>query len=195
MFLLGPCSNIVPKEHVAYNVVPEKSPVAPYFGPNWAFIPVDDNRLLDEMKRIGRAVAMAALKSLERASPAELQSAALHAYTLDIPLDPALPGSIEDVESAIKFLVPEYESFLRSGMPLIHMRLLANRLNWLEWAGKKSLGLFTDDDRQAGKKEMPVSILQLNDINLVFMHSEIAMETDEAFACNSSRHETADGEV
>ncbi|NLF40302.1 hypothetical protein GX586_12710 [bacterium] len=180
MFLLGPCCNIVPKEFVEYRVVPEKSPRPPYFGPNWAFVPVDDSKLLAETKRIGRDVAQAALKGLDGAPAMPLRRASHNAYITGVPLDPALPRTIVEVERAIAFLMPEYESFLRSGRPLIEMRLLANRLNWLEWAGKKSLGLLTDEDRETGSTPMPVSILQLNDLAVVFMHSEIATETDAA---------------
>jgi len=180
MFLLGTTGNIVPKEKVEYRVVPEKSPVAPYLGPNWAFEPVDEKNLLDEMKRIGTDIANAAIRGLEKSKAEELKRAVHHPFASDILIDPALPASMEELESMKKALVPEYISFMRSGLPLSQMRLLANRLNWLEWAGKKSLGLLNDDDRRAGKKQMPLSVLQLNDINMAFMHSEISMETDMA---------------
>ncbi len=180
MFLLGTAANLVPKEKVEYKVVPEKSPVAPYSGPNWAFVPVNDNELLDEMKRIGRDIALAALKGLENKSSTDLRNVVHKPYLMETHLDPALPRNIEELSNMKKMLLPEYESFLRTGLPLVEMRLLANRFNWIEWAGIKSLGSLTDDNRKAGMKEMPISVLRLNDINLVFMHSEMPKETDEA---------------
>jgi len=177
MFLLGTCANIVPKEKVEYRVVPEKSPRPPYLGPNWAFEPVKEEQLLEEMRRIGKAIADAALKGLGKNFPIALQQVTYKTWRQPVALDPCLPQSMEELSRMQKPLVAEYMAFLRAGKPLASLQLLANRLNWLEWAGKKSLGVLLETDRKRGEKEMPLSILCLNNIKLVFMHSEIPMET------------------
>jgi hypothetical protein len=180
MFLLGPSANLVPKERVKYVIDKDHVPPFPYVGPISALYPESDDALLAEMQRIGDALGQAALEALEKSPAAPMTSMRFAQERIALPLDPALPRSEEEVQRLRAALVPEYEAFLNRGGPPRELRSLANRLNWVEWAATKSLGALTDGDRDAGEVALPVSVAVVNDTPVVFMHSEVPMETTAA---------------
>jgi len=177
MFLSGACGNLVPKEKVKYVIDWDKVPQFPYMGPSSAFDPADDNELLAEMNRIGTGIAKAALDGLKSSPIQNVSSFKFASQEVALPLDPGLPRTTEEVDCIRKALVSEYEASLRQGNPLRELRGLANRLNWLEWAAPISMNALTDEDRAAGRKNMPLSVIALNSSILLFMHSEISVET------------------
>ncbi len=61
--------------------------------------------------------------------------------------------------------------------PLRELRGLANRLNWLLWAGDCGLRSLNQEDRDTGTIDLPLTTIRLNDTVLVFMNSEISVET------------------
>lgn len=177
MFLSGACGNLVPKEKVKYVVDWDKVPQFPYMGPSSAFDPADDNELLAEMKRIGTDIAKAAIDGLKDSPIEDGASFKFASQPFAVPLDANLPADKKEVECIRKALVSEYESSLRQGEPLRELRGIANRLNWLEWAAPISMDVLTEQDRAAGEKKLPVSAVALNSNILIFMHSEISVET------------------
>jgi hypothetical protein len=177
LFLLGPSADLAPKERVRYTLDESKVPPFPFMGTTSAYVPESDAAQLAELKRIGTAVADAALKGLAGAAAQPLQRLAAAHCEQAVPIDPALPtdrGAIQRIKAA---LVPQYEAFLGQGGPPREMRGLANRLNWLEWAAEKALTVLTPQDRARGAIQMPLAAVRLNDTAMAFMHSEVSMET------------------
>jgi hypothetical protein len=177
LFLLGPSADLAPKERVRYVLDESRIPPFPFMGTTSAFYPESDAAQLAELKRIGTAVADAALKGLAGASAQPLLRLSAAHCEQAVPIDPALPADRKEIQRIRTALVPEYEAFLRQGGPAREMRSLANRLNWLEWAAEKALTVLTPQDRQAGAIQMPLAAVRLNDTAMAFMHSEVSMET------------------
>jgi hypothetical protein len=176
LFLLGPAANLVPKERVRYALGPE-SPPPSYFGPTSALVPVNDAELLDETDRIGREVGEAALAALEGRTPRPLARAVLRPRPCPVPLDPLLPTTADEIDRMQDVLREEHEAVLRAGGPLRELRALANRMSWLQWAGRKGLVVLSEVDRSRGEVVLPAWVLALEDQVLAFLHSEVAVET------------------
>ena len=177
MFITGACGDLVPKEKVKYMVNWDAVPPSPYMGPSSAFYPENEKELLNEVDRIGTTIANVALESLKSSSAQEINYFGIESGTFDVPLDAALPKSQQEIELIRNALVAEYQESLRQGNPLREMRGLANRLNWVDWAGSASLTTISDKERKAGVKEMPLSVMVVNKQVFIFMHSEIPVET------------------
>ncbi len=177
MFVSGACGNLVPKEKVKYVIDWDKVPEFPYMGPSSAFDPADDNELLAEVERIGTAIARAATDALNNSAAEEIRSFKFACGDFGVPIDAALPRSSEEVECIREALVSEYEAALNQQSPLRELRGLANRLNWLEWAAPFAMDVLTDEERAAGEKKLPIAAVALDSSVLVFMHSEISVET------------------
>ena len=187
LFLLGPAADLVPREHVTYEVDQAHVRGPGYFGPSSALVAQSDAHVLAEMNRIGRELGEAALDALSDAAPEQLTALAAICRPFAAPLGPLLPPSRSEINRMRRPLLDEYQSYLRRGGSVRELRLLANRMNWLEWAATKSLNLLSDQERAAGAKEMPVWAVRINQTRMAFMHSEIAMETSERL-----RTDTAD---
>ena len=177
LFLLGPSGNLVPKERVRYEVNGDWKPQKAYMGPTSAFYPVDENELLAETERIGHEIARAAIDAINKAAFQELSTINFLSKSFDVTLDPTLPDNEGEMKRTREILMAEYDAFLHGGGQICELRRLANRLNWLDWSAAYSLNLLSDKERKTGFKSMPFSILSLNSIHFVFMHSEISMET------------------
>lgn len=177
MFLSGACCNLVPKERVKYKVNLNAVPDYPYMGPSSAFYPENEKELLDEVNRIGTTIAHKALASLKSSTLEEVSSFKIGSRLFDVPLDGTLPKSHQEIDMIKKALVEEYHASLRQGNPLREMRGIANRLNWLDWAGALSINKINDEERKSGIKKMPVTIMAINKNVFVFLHSEISVET------------------
>jgi hypothetical protein len=177
LFLLGPCANLVPKERVQYALDPTRTLPPSYFGPTSALVAVDDAELLRETERIGRELGETALAALHGSRPRPLARVAFRTRPCTVPLDPLLPGSVEEAERMQAVLRDEHEAFLRTGAPLRELRALANRMNWLEWAAPKGLAQLTTDERARAEAVLPATAIALGDQVLAFLHSEVAVET------------------
>jgi hypothetical protein len=177
VFLNGPCADLVPKEKVRYVLDEKGVPPLPYLGPTSAFFPESDAALLRETGRIGEELAEAALAGLRGAEARQVEGVRGATTLFGVPLDPALPATWEDLETVRRALAPEFEAWRGAGGSVAELRRLANRLNWLEWAATKSLHSLTEEDRRRGEKPMPVSVVEIGDLRMVFMPSEIALAT------------------
>ncbi len=179
MFLLGTAADIVPKEDVEYKIDTRNLPDQYYFGPSSAFLPVDENKLLAETYRIGRAIGEKAVISLKGVIPEPLTSLSFKYTSVDMPLDPLLPKNHDDIQKIKNILIPEYQAFLNQGGAVNEMRCLANRFNWLEWAASKSFTFCTKEEKDLRSKKMPLWFLRFNKERLIFMHSEISSLINE----------------
>ena len=177
MFLTGACGNLVPKEKVNYRVNWNAVTEFPYMGPSSAFYPENEKELLDEMNRIGTHIAKTALDSLKSSPVEKVELFGIESQLFDVPLDPDLPGSQNEIDTIRKALVAEYQASLNQGNPLREMRGIANRLNWLRWSGAASLKYISNEERKAGIKKMPCSVVAINKNVFAFLHSEISAET------------------
>lgn len=176
MYLLPPCSHLVPKEKVEYIADLPNAPKPPYLGPGGAYKPATQEEVLNESKRIGKAIAQAALSALQSAEHNQLSSVQLRNTTEAIPLDRTLPRTAEEAEAQKPEWITQYEAALANGAPLSEIQPIARQLNWLDWSGNYSDAL-NATDIESGTKEMPLSRLALNELDLLFMHSEIALDT------------------
>ncbi len=172
IFLLGPCGDLVPKEKVKYVINKEWKPRHAYMGPSAGFYPSDENELLSETERIGKEIGQSAVKAIKKASFQKLKEFDFISKQFDVPLDPNLPKDIEEIKRMRSILAAEYDAFLNIGGEICELRRLANRLNWLDWTGYYSINLLNDKERKAGFKKMPLSVLKLNSIHFIFLHSE-----------------------
>jgi hypothetical protein len=177
MFLSGTCANLVPKEKVKYVVDAAKTPKFPYMGPSSGFSPADDNELFAEVRRIGCAVADAAMQGFGGSQVENVTSFKFAARPFDVPLNPDIPRSADEVERLRAPLVAEYEAALQQASPFDKLRGLAERFNRLEWAPAVAAEMLTAEDRNRGTAKLPLSAVSLNSNVFVFMHSEIPAET------------------
>ncbi len=177
MFLSGTCCNLVPKENVRYVIDTDKLTKFPYMGPSSAFDPADDNELFAEMRRIGKAIADAAVQGLDNSRTEDITSFNFAARQFTVSLNPNVPKTTEQLERLKAPLVAEYEAALREGNPLPRLRILADKFNRLEWAPSLAKQMLTEEDRNAGRIMLPLAAMALNSNVFVFMHSEIPVET------------------
>jgi len=177
MFLSGTCANLVPKEKVRYVVDADKAPKFPYMGPSSGFSPADDNELFAEVRRIGSAIADAAIQGLDNSQIEDISSFRFAARRFSVPLNPDIPATADEVEKRKTPLVTEYEAALQQPKPFDRLRVLAERFSRLEWAPGLAKETLTGADRNAALAMLPLAILSFNSNVLVFMHSEILAET------------------
>lgn len=178
MFLSGTCANLVPKEKVRYVIDVENVPKFPYMGPSSAFHPADEDELLGEMRRIGKAIADAASEALDNSHVENVSSFSFATKRFSVPLNGDLPRTTrQQVEQLKAPIVAEYEAALRQPNPLPKLITLAGRLNRLEWAPSIAMRVLNEEDRNTGQKMLPLAVVALNSNILVFLHSEIPVET------------------
>jgi hypothetical protein len=177
LFLQGTSGNIVPKEKVKYVLWEDYKYENVYLGPLSEFYAVDENQLQSETIRIGEEIAKAALRGLSREKFARLTNFSFNLKPMNIPINPALPKSTEEIEIIRRALTAEYNAFLNAEGELNELRRLANTINWLDWGPSYALGFINETDRLNGYKPMPYSVLELNAKHIVFMHSEVSVET------------------
>jgi len=177
LFLLGGSGNLVPKEKVKYRLMDNYQSDNVYLGPLSEFYAVDEEKLLSEMTRIGEDIARAAIGALKKEKFNELKDINYTFKPLNIPLNKALPKTPEEIEAIRKSLTAEYYSYLNANGSLSELRRFANVLNWLDWGAYYALGFTNETDRKNGYKPMPYSVLRINSVPLVFMHSEVSVET------------------
>lgn len=177
LFLQGTSGNIVPKERVKYQLMENYKFESIYLGPLSEFYAVDENVLLSETIRIGEAIAQTAINALKKVEFARLTKFNYNYKPLNIPLNPALLKSTEEIEVLRAALTAEYNAFLNTNGALNEMRRLANAINWLDWGAYYALGFTNATDRENGYKPMPYSVLNINTLPIVFMHSEVSVET------------------
>ncbi|HQG76424.1 MAG TPA: hypothetical protein PLS58_02985 [Bacteroidales bacterium] len=180
LFLQGGSGNLVPKERVKYQLWDDYKFNEVYLGPLSEFHAIDENELLADIDRIGKEIASAAITALQRAHFTRLNGFRYKFSIFDVPLDPSLPASAEEIEVIRKALTREYYNFLAANGDLSELRRLANVLNWLDWGAYYALGLITQTDRINGFKPAPYSVLRLNETPIVFMNSEVSVETSLA---------------
>ncbi len=178
LFLQGTSGNISPKEKVKYELWKEYKFDNVYLGPLSEFHAVDENQLQSETVRIGEDIARAALRALSREKFAKITNLNFTQKPMNMPINPVLPKSKEEIEVIRKTLTAEYNAFLNTKTENIgEMRRLANAMNWLDWGPYYALGFINQTDRQNGYKPMPYSVLKINGTPVVFMHSEVSVET------------------
>ncbi|HNW56670.1 MAG TPA: hypothetical protein PKM69_02775 [Bacteroidales bacterium] len=177
LFLQGGAGDLVPKEKVKYQLSDNYKFNNVYLGPISRFYAVDEDKLLSETNRIGEDIARAAVKALKREKFTRLTSVNYTFKPLDIPVNPSLPKSANEIEIIRKALTNEYNAYLNTNGTLNEIRRLANVLNWLDWGAYYALGYVSETDRKNGYKPMPYSVLQINSTPLVFMNSEVVVET------------------
>lgn len=176
MYMSGPLGNLAPKVKLDYVIDKNRELPESYLGPTWALIAKDEKKALAERDRIGKEIAVAALESIKVQKPEEISAFRFQTKMHELSLDPNLPKSKEDIEMAKKMLIPEYHAFKKLGKNTRELRLLANRMNWLEWTGQ-FVDLITADDRKAGYTKLPLSTLKINNTVLAFTHSETVAES------------------
>jgi hypothetical protein len=177
MFLTGACGNLVPKEKVKYKVDESRIQPFPHLGPSSAFYPENEQELLDEMDRIGTAVAGSALAGLKQALTEKVAFFGVASAEYDVTLDTALPASRQEIETIRKALAAEAMALRCGNHPLRELRGIANRLNWLDWAGSASLDLISDEERASAVIKMPLAAMIIDRHVFLFLHSEIVAET------------------
>jgi hypothetical protein len=177
MYLTGACGDLVPKERLHFVVDPQRVEPLPYAGPAWWLLPHDEKELLGEIQHLGRAIAEAALGGLEGRPARAADRMAFATDDFPCPLDPNLPKTREERAAVQAALVAEYDAALRQGNPVRELRGLANRLNWCRWSGDLGFDATSPEERAAGEKELPLAALALGSTVLVFMHSEVMVET------------------
>ncbi|WP_436415171.1 hypothetical protein [Petrimonas sp.] len=177
LFLQGTSGNIVPKEKVKYQLWENYKFDNVYLGPLSEFHAVDENQLQSETVRIGEDIAKAALKALNREKFAKITNLSFTQNPMSMPINPALPKSAEEIEIIRKALTTEYNAFIAAKGDLKELRRLANAINWLDWGPYYALGFINETDRKNGYKPMPYSVLKINSTPVVFMHSEVSVET------------------
>ncbi len=176
MYISGPLGNLAPKVKIDYVINKNIKLPEFYLGPTWALVAEDEKQALSECDRIGKEIAYAALASLKGQNTEEISTFQFQTKMFELPLDPNLPKSIEEIELTKKMLIPEYNSFKRIRANPCELRLLANRLNWLEWT-KQFVDLIDAEDREKGFTKLPLSALKINNTCIAFMHSETMAET------------------
>ena len=176
MYMSGPLGNLAPKVKIDYVIDENRVLPESYLGPTWALVAKDEKQALAERDRIGTEIALAASESIKDQKPGEISSFKFHAKLHELQLDPNLPKSKEDIEMAKKMLLPEYNAFKKLGKNTRELRLLANRMNWLEWTGQ-FVDLISPEDREAGYTKLPLSTLKINNTVMAFTHSETVAET------------------
>jgi len=129
------------------------------------------------MNRIGEDIACAAIKALKREKFTRLTKVNYIFKPLNIPLNPSLPNTRKEVEFIRKVLTIEYNTYINTNGSLSEIRRLANVMNWLDWGAYFALGYTTETDRKNGYTPMPYSLLQVNSTPIVFMSSEVVVET------------------
>ncbi len=177
MFFSGTCGNTVPKDKVKFSVADPPGAKFPYMGPVWGLRPESDEKLLSEVERIGEDIGKAGIKSVENKIPAKVKTFVFNSTRVTLPLDPNLPASKEEQEKMKSMLLEELNASSKLNAPLRELRGIANRLNWVDWAGSCGLRSLTPEDRKKGTFDLPVTVLQLDNTLLVFMNSEISVET------------------
>lgn len=178
LFLQGTSGNISPKEKVKYELWKDYKFENVYLGPLSEFHAVDENQLQKETVRIGEDIARAAIRALQREKSAKISTLTFVEKPMNMPINPALPKSKEEIEVIRKALTAEYDAYLNTKTENIaEMRRLANAINWLDWGPYYALGFINETDRKNGYKPMPYSVLKINGTPVVFMHSEVAVET------------------
>jgi len=176
MYLSGPLGNLAPRVNIDYEINRDVRLPESYLGPTWALVAKEEKQALSERDRIGKEIALAAMGSLKGQNAEDIHALQFRAKMHRLPLDPNLPKSNEDIELVRNMLIPEVDAFRRIGQHTRELRLLANRLNWLEWTGQ-FVDLISREDREAGFTRLPLSALRMNDTFLAFMHSEPMAET------------------
>ncbi|NRA39425.1 MAG: hypothetical protein HRU15_14895 [Planctomycetes bacterium] len=176
LFLLGPSGNLSPKDNNTFTIDTENVPPLPYLGPISNLIPESDQQVLSEMQRIGTAIADAAIAALNNRSKETISQLQFMSQEHPLQLNPDLPPDNAAIEAAFTELDASFEQFKQGKLDAVATQELARQANWLEWA-KKTMVYITDDDRRAGHKNMPLSVLRLNDLSLIFLHSEISLAT------------------
>ncbi|MBX9732627.1 MAG: hypothetical protein K2X37_01085, partial [Chitinophagaceae bacterium] len=177
LFLSGPCANLVPKEKVKYKLSDDYKFNNVYLGPLSELCAVDEKQLLDETTRIGEDIARAAIRALQKGKFNNLMKINFTYKNLNLPIDPSLPKTAEEIEIMRKGLEREYKAFINAKGNVAELRRFANTLNWLDWAPSYGLSTLNENDRKNGYKTMPFSVLNLNSTPIVFMSSEIPVET------------------
>ena len=177
LFLQGGAGDLVPKEKVKYQLSDNYKFSNVYLGPISRFCAVDENKLLSEINRIGEDIAHAAVKALGREKFTKLTMVDYTFKPLNIPLNPSLLNSKKEIEMVRKALTNEYNDYKNTNGTLNEIRRLANAMNWLDWGAYYALGYTSENDRKNGYKPMPYSVLQINSTPIVFMNSEIMVET------------------
>lgn len=177
LFLQGTSGNLVPKERVKYKLWDNYKFDNVYLGPLSELQAIDENELMAETKRIGEDIALAALRALKREKFTEVSQFSYLFKPMNMPLDPSLPKTAEEIEILRRGLTSEYNSYLFTNPKLDELRRLANVINWLDWGPYYALGLMNNADRKQGYKTMPYSVLKINNQPVVFMHSEVSVET------------------
>ncbi len=177
MFLSGTCGNTVPKDKVKFRMPEKQKSKFPYMGPVWGLKPESDEKLLSETKRIGEEIGKASVSSLNTKTAERVDHFNFHSSFVSLPLDPNLPASKSEIKRMKDILLEELNASLNMKAPLRELRGLANRLNWLDWAGACGLRSLSQKERDEGVFHLPVTTIKLNDNVLVFMNSEISVET------------------
>jgi neutral ceramidase len=184
LFLQGGSGDLVPKEKVKYQLSDNYKFNNVYLGPISRFYAVDEEKLLFEMNRIGEDIARAAIKALKRERFTMLTNANYTFKPLNIPINPSLPKTTNEIDAIRKALTNEYNAYLNTNGTLNEIRRLANVMNWLDWGAYYALGYISETDRNNGYKPMPFSVLQINSTPIVFMNSELMVETTLALREN-----------
>lgn len=177
MFLSGTCGNTVPKDKVKYKISDEVKVKFPYMGPTWALKVEKDEDLLTEAKRIGETIGDASTKGLKNGRPSGIEHFSFNSFYVSLPLDPNLPANKKEMEKMKNMLLEELYASSRMKAPLREMRGIANRLNELEWSGSCGFRSLDQKERDKGIFNLPVTALKLNDTVLLFMNTEISVET------------------
>ena len=177
LFLQGGGGNLVPKEKVKYKLWDNYKFDNVYLGPISELQAIDENELLAETKRIGEDIARAALRALQREKFTDVAQFSYLFKPMNMPIDASLPKTAEEIEVIRKGLTSEYNSYLLTNPKLDELRRLANVINWLDWGPYYALGLLDEVDRKQGYKTMPYSVLRINETPVVFMNSEVSVET------------------
>jgi hypothetical protein len=177
LFLQGGSGDLVPKEKVKYQLSDNYKFIDVYLGPISSFYAVDEEKLLSETNRIGEDIAHAAIKALKREKFTRLTNVNYTFKPLNILLNPSLPKTTSEIDAIRKALINEYNTFLNTNGTLNEIRRLANVMNWLDWGAYYSLSYISETDRNNGYKAMPFSVLQINSTPIIFMNSELMVET------------------
>ena len=177
LFLQGGSGNLVPKEKVKYRLSDNNKFYNVYLGPISRFYAVDEEKLLSETNRIGEDIARSAIKALNREKFTRLTNVNYTFKPLNIPINPSLPNTNREIDIIRKALTSEYKAYLTTNGTLNEIRRLANVMNWLDWGANYALGYLSETDRNNGYKTMPFSVLQINSTPIVFMNSELMVET------------------
>ncbi len=177
MFLSGTCGNTVPKDNVKFSMPDEPKVKFPYMGPVWGLKPESDEKLLSEARRIGEEIGEKGLKSLKNRVAERPEQCSFKSFNVALPLDQNLPASKNEIKKVKNILLEELNASIDMQAPLREIRGLANRLNWADWAGACGLRSLSQKERDEGVFDLPVTAVKLNDTVLLFMNSEISVET------------------